>query len=586
LSDDYPWRRRENGLSAAVAGPPGRLRAGLERLTGPDLGTKRLLDAVIAAGVRSLPTLAELLGARTVPMRAGVLRALADLSFGRASSTSCDVPSAAPASEGEGRIDHEQADLADTRSAERALERAIERHHGHDAVVATAGTGSCGRPAAPRTRRCSTRPRSPLGSPSRSSTSTPPRSASRRRRSRPARVRAWRDRDPPGRGERRAPLAGRALGGDRVRRAGGGPHRRGDGERARDRGRWARRLRRHRQRSASPATLRAVARQHPGAGKRPKRVPVGTMSAGASLCDERTVRLLEVDPDLAERIPLEQRAQAHEQALARMATLPRGPLTRELLDRSRSSVHGLLLLEGLVSRNVHLGDTTTIQLIGAGDLLEPAALPLTTTLVPVEVTWTVLEPASAALIDDDFVLSVHRWPELVVGLFERVGTQTARFGTHCAISQLSRVEDRIEALLWFLAERWGRVSKHGIVLPLRLTHETIGLMLGAKRPTVSLAVKRLEANGVLMRRNDGSWLLREPWTPPRHAEHGARVSEIRFADETTGDRWGTQAPSRLRSIPFGRSEVNKLQARVERMRGLHTKAREEIREPDDERCQP
>jgi NAD(P)-dependent dehydrogenase (short-subunit alcohol dehydrogenase family) len=44
-----------------------------------------------------------------------------------------------------GDVDFEQTDLADTRAAERAVARAVERHGGLDAVVTAAGTDSCGK---------------------------------------------------------------------------------------------------------------------------------------------------------------------------------------------------------------------------------------------------------------------------------------------------------------------------------------------------------------------------------------------------------------------------------------------------------
>jgi NAD(P)-dependent dehydrogenase (short-subunit alcohol dehydrogenase family) len=44
-----------------------------------------------------------------------------------------------------GGTDFEQVDLADTRAAEQAVARAIERHGGLDAVVTAAGTDACGK---------------------------------------------------------------------------------------------------------------------------------------------------------------------------------------------------------------------------------------------------------------------------------------------------------------------------------------------------------------------------------------------------------------------------------------------------------
>ena len=47
----------------------------------------------------------------------------------------------------------------------------------------------------------------------------------------------------------------------------------------------------------------------------------------------------------------------------------------------------------------------------------------------------------------------------------------------------------------------------GVVIPLQLTHETLGRLIGARRPTVSLALKELDGDNLLERRADGAWLL-------------------------------------------------------------------------------
>jgi CRP-like cAMP-binding protein len=48
------------------------------------------------------------------------------------------------------------------------------------------------------------------------------------------------------------------------------------------------------------------------------------------------------------------------------------------------------------------------------------------------------------------------------------------------------------------------------VLDLPLTHELIGRMVGARRPTVSLALAELAQAGTLVRRLDGAWVLSRP----------------------------------------------------------------------------
>jgi hypothetical protein len=44
-------------------------------------------------------------------------------------------------------------------------------------------------------------------------------------------------------------------------------------------------------------------------------------------------------------------------------------------------------------------------------------------------------------------------------------------------------------------------------VPLNLTHESLGRLIGGRRPTVSLALKELASGGTLTRRPAGSWLV-------------------------------------------------------------------------------
>jgi hypothetical protein len=73
---------------------------------------------------------------------------------------------------------------------------------------------------------------------------------------------------------------------------------------------------------------------------------------------------------------------------------------------------------------------------------------------------------------------------------------------------LPRVEQRVLGLFWHLAERWGKVRPEGVVVELALTHELIGQLIGAQRPTISLALGALADDGLLQRRNPhGGWLI-------------------------------------------------------------------------------
>jgi CRP/FNR family transcriptional regulator, cyclic AMP receptor protein len=78
---------------------------------------------------------------------------------------------------------------------------------------------------------------------------------------------------------------------------------------------------------------------------------------------------------------------------------------------------------------------------------------------------------------------------------------------HEALLQLSPVETRLLILFWHLAERWGRVTPHGIVVSLALSHQVLGQLVGCRRASVTTALKEIARTGHAVRRPDGSWLL-------------------------------------------------------------------------------
>ena len=189
---------------------------------------------------------------------------------------------------------------------------------------------------------------------------------------------------------------------------------------------------------------------------------------------------------------------------------------------------GLLLLDGVVAREVIVADHVSAELLGPGDLLRPWQTP-SSSLLPVDVLWSVLSPSSFAVLDRRFAAELARWPEVTAALFDRLSERSLRLATTQAISQLTRVDRRLKALLWHLAERWGRVSGDGVVVPLALTHRILGQLVGARRPTVSTALGELAERGELTRRVDGSWVLRgsppgrlRPRPPPRAGRPAGR----------------------------------------------------------------
>ena len=88
--------------------------------------------------------------------------------------------------------------------------------------------------------------------------------------------------------------------------------------------------------------------------------------------------------------------------------------------------------------------------------------------------WTCIDTARVAILDERFVAAARRWPGLIAVAFERLNDQLQDAQRRTAITSLPRVEQRVLALFWQLAERWGVVRPEGVVIRLRLTHEFIG----------------------------------------------------------------------------------------------------------------
>jgi CRP/FNR family transcriptional regulator, cyclic AMP receptor protein len=154
-------------------------------------------------------------------------------------------------------------------------------------------------------------------------------------------------------------------------------------------------------------------------------------------------------------------------------------------------------------REITLADRHSTELLGPGDVFRPDAV---AGLVPCEVAWMAFEPSEVAVLDERFALASRRWPALGAIVADRLAARSERLAVHLAIAQLPRVEQRVVAMLWHLADRWGRVKPDGVAVPLKLTHEAIGRLVGAQRPTVTLALASLEAAGLLHRCEDG-WVL-------------------------------------------------------------------------------
>jgi CRP/FNR family cyclic AMP-dependent transcriptional regulator len=220
------------------------------------------------------------------------------------------------------------------------------------------------------------------------------------------------------------------------------------------------------------------------------------------------IRLLEAQPDLGEGLSPGEEADARRHLVAALEDVPPGPWDPGTRHSRDPAFMGLLVVEGMLSRDVELGGRRCSELLGPGDLLRPWDYDETdASSLPAESAWTVLEPARLAVLDGRFARVACRYPELVARLIGRTLRRSRWLSILLTISSMPRVDARVQSLFWHLADRWGRVTLEGVVVPVRLTHEMIGRLVGAHRPSVTTALSELARSGRIARIPEG-WLLR------------------------------------------------------------------------------
>jgi len=224
----------------------------------------------------------------------------------------------------------------------------------------------------------------------------------------------------------------------------------------------------------------------------------------------RPVRLLEVDPELAQALSGERLARAVHEIRARMIVLAPGRWSEPAWTLGVRRGAGLLILEGLMLRRVGFG----AELLAAGDLLRPWQREDAAASLPRRAGWRVLERSRVAVLDVGFLMRAAAYPEVTGELLARAPRRSRALAVNMAIVHQPKVEVRLHMLLWHLADRWGTVTAAGVSLPLRLTHAVLADLVAARRPTVSAAVGVLERAGAIERAREG-WLL-----------HGAPPAEL------------------------------------------------------------
>ena len=255
-------------------------------------------------------------------------------------------------------------------------------------------------------------------------------------------------------------------------------------------------------------------------------------------CD--SVQVLEVDPELARELDPARARVAGQRLRAHAFDIARGRWLPDTDTFASPRPIALLVVAGLLLRETIVDEHPAAELLGPGDLLRTWEDAEHEELLPRTVDWIALTATRVAVFDAAFVARAAQWPEVLAALLDRAAQRAERLVVLQAIAHLTRVEDRLLALMWCLAERWGRVLPDGVLISLPLSHRTLAGMIGARRPSVTTALGRLIARGALERRAEGEWLLRANSSEPLAPEDGNSVTPSVLRG--LGGAWKRPAP--------------------------------------------
>jgi CRP/FNR family transcriptional regulator, cyclic AMP receptor protein len=215
-------------------------------------------------------------------------------------------------------------------------------------------------------------------------------------------------------------------------------------------------------------------------------------------------RLLALDPDLGTALDRADAERADQALTVHVARLPTGPWQPRLT--VGPGALGLLVVDGLIVREIDCAASASAELLGAGDVLRPGHDDGDALVAP-RTTWFVPEGARVAVLDARLTAALAAFPTVTAELFERSVRRTRTQAILRSTSQLRRLDHRTLLYLWHVGERFGRVTPQGLCLRLPLTHERLAALVGAHRPSFTTSLSKLERAGLLRRGDDYQLVL-------------------------------------------------------------------------------
>lgn len=217
----------------------------------------------------------------------------------------------------------------------------------------------------------------------------------------------------------------------------------------------------------------------------------------------KIVQLLECDPELAEGLSPEERAVAEGALPVPLAGLRKGPWCPNGGQPEPGQL-GYMIVEGLLVRRIEVGQGSSIELLGRGELLRPWQEDTSSFC---RSSWEVVEPSALAYLGSGVMPNLSRWPVLVSNLLARGIRRSRALAADAAAANIIGLEERLLTALWQLAETWGEAKPDGVHLSIRLPHRLLAELMGARRPSITTALAELKRTDRLGCAAGGFWVL-------------------------------------------------------------------------------